>query len=199
MSAVVFIELISENRCRVNHRDIARSKKEGESISEWRREIDSINGHPSSPANSRYMWLFIRALVSLPFPLFAAQRELLAIYPRPIADVCKFTESLIAANFFRNLPGQKNRCHRSRHARPATYVPPVYRSCAHESRRTRVRSNGHINDQLSVWWKNVDSRGNSWFFICPLPKFKFQSASSKNRNFRKITARDRLAKHKLTD
>lgn len=44
----------------------------------------------------------------------------------PIADVCKFTEPLIAASFFRALPSQKNR-RRCSEACAATYAP-VYQN-----------------------------------------------------------------------
>lgn len=66
----------------------------------------------------------------------------------PIADVCKFTESLIAANFFWTFQARKTIA-----IAPGMHGRPFMPSCTDLARErlTRVRWNGHINDdQLNM-------------------------------------------------
>lgn len=100
-------------------------------------------------------WLFIRVLAPRS-PCNATSGHL----SPPIADVCKFTESLIAANFFWTFPARKTTAiARGMHSRP--FMPPCT-DRAHEQ-RTRVRSTVTL---MTISWACGEraTRGNSWFF-----------------------------------
>lgn len=143
---IIFVELISEMLIIAALYNFKRERSQNQ-FSEWRHKNRYDKWTPFYQRR-KGTWLFIRVLIPRS-PRNATSGHL----SPPIADVCKFTESLIAANFFWTFPDRKTiAIARGMHSRP--FMPPC--TDREHEQRTRVRSNGHINDnQLSVWCKSV--------------------------------------------